>query len=222
MTVYDYDRVQIRIRGTINDVQTWSTGYTVYSPEGAPSGLDGLQAYVTSLHTPTATWWNASNGPKVIANSDTKIVSLEGLWIEAGNTMASAVAVEAMGSSECIGTGSSATQTQAALVLSLRTPNTTARGRGRMYLPATGYGALIGSAHYLNTTSVDGIANATKTYFDDVNALTIEGDTAVIVVGSQLATPPTVTSVRVDNELDVQRRRANKIKASYIKSVTLD
>lgn len=221
MAAKTYDLVHVRIKGTINDIQSWSTGYSVYCADGAPSTQAGLQTFCDALHTPTATWWNATNGPKVIANGDTKITNIECLYVEAGNTIATFTAVNTMTTSECVGTGSSATQTQAALVVSLRSTNPSAHGRGRMYLPATGYGALIGSAHYLNTTSVDGIANASKTYFDAVNALTIEGDPIDVVVGAQLSLPPVVTTLRVDNELDVQRRRANKIQASYIKAVTL-
>jgi len=221
MAAKSYDHVAVRIKGTINDIQSWSTGYSVFGELGFPSTQSGLQAFCDSLHTPTATWWNATNGPKVIANGDTKITTIECLAIEAGNTVSTFTAVNNMTTSECVGTGSSATQTQAALVVSLRSANPSAHGRGRMYLPATGYGALIGSAHYLNTTSVDGIANASKTYFDAVNALTIEGNDIAVVVAASLSAPPVVTSLRVDNELDVQRRRANKIQASYIKSVAL-
>jgi hypothetical protein len=180
-----------------------------------------LQTFCDAVKALTTTWFNTANGPKAIANTDTKCVSFECLWVEAGNSAATFQAITSFTSAEAVGIGSSATQTQAAIVVSQRSATPGAHGRGRMYLPATGYGALIGSGHYLNTTTVDGIANATKTYFQAVNALTVNSGAVFIGVGSQLPSPPPVTSLRVDNEFDVQRRRANKIQASYVKSVAI-
>jgi hypothetical protein len=108
---------------------------------------------------------------------------------------------------------------QAAVVHSLRTATPGRRGRGRCYFPANG-ATLTGSN--LSSTVTTALSNSFRTYLDAVNATALGAGTVVAIVATSLMNPaPAVTRVVVDSELDVQRRRANKILGTSIVSSAL-
>jgi hypothetical protein len=118
--------------------------------------------------------------------------------------------------------GNSATfiPTQAAVVASNLTGLSGRHNRGRSYLPATGAGMLTG--HSLSTTDTDNVASAHRSLISNISAITYGSATTLgCVVLRNLATPANITSVKVDNEVDIQRRRADKIAATYSKTIAV-
>lgn len=105
------------------------------------------------------------------------------------------------------GTGPQVLPNQAALCLTLRTPQTGRRYRGRMYLPATG-AALALPAGNVDPAKALAVCNKAKAFFDALNADPAVG---IVSVASQAAGILTrVNRVGVDTRLDIQRRRANR------------
>lgn len=120
------------------------------------------------------------------------------------------------------GTGTAtAVQTplQTAMTVSLLTQFAGRRTRGRMYLPASG--KLMQSDSLWGLGDVTPVATATANFFTAVNALGGIGEVVVLsqITGGGQTVP--VTSVRVDNKPDIQRRRANKLIATQAAVATV-
>lgn len=106
---------------------------------------------------------------------------------------------------------------QNSVVLSLRTPNTTRRGRGRIYLPGA-TASITGSSDGLITTVVrTNIATAGKDFLNDLKVGTFGVNAVVrpVVIGSPYTTYFRVTQTRVGNVVDSQRRRRRNIREGY-------
>lgn len=106
---------------------------------------------------------------------------------------------------------------QNTVALSTRTPNTTRRGRGRMYLPAMSVGPLGGSDGLLTSAAAGHIAGTGKTLLNALKVGTF-GVTAVVrpvVIGSPWTTYFRITQTRVGNVVDSQRRRRRQITETY-------
>ena len=96
---------------------------------------------------------------------------------------------------------------QQCVVVTLRTAFAGRRYRGRMYLPAAGVSP--GTGHVLVSTVPTGLVAATANFFNACNAIATVGDVAVVSqVGAGMSNK--VTELRVDDKVDIQRRRANK------------
>jgi hypothetical protein len=91
-------------------------------------------------------------------------------------------------------------------------------GKGRMYLPGVGTG--IDTTGHIATSDANAIAAALSTFFANVNAsfdnpgLAINAAKTAPVTGF-LAINRELTSVRVGNVFDTQRRRRNALAESY-------
>lgn len=118
------------------------------------------------------------------------------------------------------GTPGSTTQyipAQSAVVVSLRTNTPGASGRGRLYWPAIG--AQLGGTLRLSTPTASATVDAFKTYLTAMNSALA---TAFPLIGFNLAvrsrtthTTPHVTSLRVGNVIDTQRRRRDSLPEAY-------
>lgn len=108
---------------------------------------------------------------------------------------------------------------QVSLVASLR--NTTPRGlatKGRMYLP--GVSAMVQATGKLDPFTRDAIATNLKTFFDAIyNDADLPGNPVLISVGrGALHTDGNIrriTSIKVGDVYDTQRRRRNALQESY-------
>lgn len=100
-------------------------------------------------------------------------------------------------------------------VVSLRTAQAGARGRGRMYLPALGNTSINVAGRIDSTVQQDLLAGMVA-FFDSWNA---DLQTFPVGVASQAGSfVSTVTSVRVGNVFDSQRRRRDQLTESYLSS----
>jgi len=106
---------------------------------------------------------------------------------------------------------------QIANVISLRTDNTTRRGRGRVYLPGLTSTSLTGTNGTVNGTFRTNILGTFSTL---LTALSI-GDGGAppvirpVVIGSPYTTYYVITSIRMGNLPDTQRRRRRQIEEVY-------
>jgi len=106
---------------------------------------------------------------------------------------------------------------QNSVVLSLRTPNTTRRGRGRIYLPGPTASILGGSDGLITTVIRGNIATAGKDLLNDLKTGTFGVDAVLrpVVIGSPYSTYFRVTQVKVGNVVDSQRRRRRNLTEAY-------
>jgi hypothetical protein len=99
------------------------------------------------------------------------------------------------------------------MVLTKQTAQAGRSYRGRAYLPAIG--ATLTNLNYFATADITAVAALTATMLTDFNNDTVgTGSITAIVATQLLGTPGAVNAIRVDNEPDIQRRRADKIAPS--------
>lgn len=100
-----------------------------------------------------------------------------------------------------------------ATVVSLRTAIPGARGRGRLYMPATVAGTILVSGR-MDATYAAAVADDFQDFFDGWNA---DPSTFPVGVASQAGGfVSTVNSIRVGNVFDSQRRRRDALAEAYI------
>lgn len=117
-----------------------------------------------------------------------------------------------------VGTGSAMTHPpQVCQVLTLLTGVAGRQHRGRIYLPATG--VAVSSTTELATDTLSTV-RSTISLWNKRNALLTLG-WAMYVVSQTATSSLPVKTVRADNKLDVQRRRANKLIADATASTAM-
>lgn len=200
--------VRLVAGGTMAGTQTWSTGVAVAAGgiEQTQTQVDGL---LTAFRNAFTTLWGAA-GAGVLGARNDSTVNLRTFRAYYYATGAAPVTLQAAQDVAPInGTSSQAALPyQVAVVASLLTGRPGRSFRGRMYLPYTA--ATFAADHQLSQPNVDSLAAALKTMFDSINTYTTaNGPGDVAVAGS--AGPIPISQVRVDSELDIQRRRSDKI-----------
>lgn len=118
------------------------------------------------------------------------------------------------------GGGLSAYPGQCSIVCSLRAdPDRGLGAKGRMYLP--GINKLIGSNGKISVGSADDISLGMKTFFDNINAsFDLTGSVINASKGRTLPVPAAgvnriVTSIKIGDVYDTQRRRRNSLTEVY-------
>lgn len=99
---------------------------------------------------------------------------------------------------------------QVALVVSLRTASATRHGRGRFYLPPLSADTLDGGL--VSAAALAILDVAWTAFFDSMNT---SGLTVVVRNRTGHVSTP-VTSARIGNVFDTQRRRSNKLVQTYV------
>lgn len=146
-------------------------------------------------------------------------VSLQRVDARSINTLgATTLLSQAAPSSAVVGAGLPVVPNQVAVVVSLRTAAAGARGRGRFYLPTLQ--ANVDTAGRLASSQRTTIANVTSTMLNGLNsdlASALDRDSVRLSVASGVGTGtlPPVTSMRVGDVFDTQRRRRDKIVENY-------
>lgn len=115
-------------------------------------------------------------------------------------------------------TGSSGHPFQTSMVTSLRTINGTARGRGRLYWPATAV-PLTSSSLRVSSGDVSAKLTAIKTYLSGVatalSGATDDPDVVLAVWSRSNEALYGVNQILAGDILDVQRRRRDRVKETY-------
>lgn len=199
---------KVVISGTINASEVFAFGFQLLNRAGDQATQDTLAIAFT--------------GPLVTAGA-TKTVMQSLINTTDVYTMLSMYAYDDIGGTARLvshapmsvaGSSSSHLPNQVALVATLRSAVPSRRTRGRMYLPATGAATLTGGFY-----GGSGPANVAAA----VKALMSVSPTLFppVVVSTAAASASPITSVSVDNRLDIQRRRANKQLPTVTASVAL-
>lgn len=113
------------------------------------------------------------------------------------------------------GTGTSALPPQCASVFSLRTNATGARGRGRLYWPATGL--TLTSSLRMSSADQTAVLAAFQTYVSGLQtAVATGGGIQSFAVRSKVSkTTPHVNRIQLGDVIDTQRRRRDSLPESY-------
>jgi hypothetical protein len=216
MVALPYAHGRLSIFGDIKAVQSWSINLTFVAGDFSSGTL--LSAFLVAVRPAITTWWSAAGSAGSLNASDCRLLGSRAYYYSAGEGNAHAQAEDIL-TSPLSGTGANPLPTQTSLVCSLLTAFPGRRNRGRLYVPMNGKSLATG--HQLTTGEVTSVANTMKALIDGVNAQLLGSATCRVVVGSNQPTPPVVTKVRVDNEPDVQRRRADKILATSFALATI-
>lgn len=117
--------------------------------------------------------------------------------------------------------GASATASlppQASIVASWETAVAGRHGKGRIYLPAPTTAVLTADGGLLTSTVQTGVAAAAADYVAALNYSGIGADSYadMVVAGAPWLRYAKVSSVRIGNVIDTQRRRRNRLTETYI------
>lgn len=204
------DVIRVSLFGTMPGGEKWSVNPVWSLTTGAvilPSEALAIVAAVNAVPIPT----------QLKAMMSTETV-LTGCRVEA-RTAAGVLEVQAEGlrSTPLPGSASGNKPFQTSLVLSLRSTDSSARGRGRMYWPATA-AVIDPSTLRISAAGLLALVNDTKTY---LTALTTAVDSSVdetvaLCVWSRTgAKTANVGRIQVGDILDTQRRRRDALPESY-------
>lgn len=216
---HPFSYVRLLMYGTIQSVQTWSTGVSLWNSAWGNLGNGDLNTWLATLDTAAKAWW--TTGAAGLASSNDAAVNYLGIkaeWYDAGSTVAGASSTHAFSAAQP-GTSGSHLPTQCSLVVSTLSDNSGRRNRGRMYIPCTGTSLIANSK--IASATVDQYVNSTQTWIQALNASSLAGSAPQAVIASNIPVPVAITQLRADNEMDIQRRRADKILGSYTKQVTI-
>lgn len=205
------DILKVSIQGTMPGGEKWSINPVFGYSAPLALSVDELQSTVTAI--------NAVAVPPLLNSINMPAVLVTGCRVEA-RTFAGHLdgVAEGARTTPAAGTASSPHPFQTSIVASLRTADSSARGKGRLYWPATGI-ALVDTSLKILPAAVDNFSSAFLQYILNVrNAIrTVGGQTtANLVVWSRVnSSTRLVLSIRVGDIADVQRRRRDSIPENY-------
>lgn len=188
---------------SINPVFAFSVGQAVSSEEAA--------AAAAAVNTVSPSVNLLSYWPNT--------VSLTGCRVEARNATGELESVgEAIRGTPVVGQGSVTHPVQTAIVLSLRTTDSSARGKGRLYWPATGFPLAPATLRFTATavgdflTGMNAYLAGIRTALDGVSGLSLA---PLAVWSRENASTRVVLSLRAGDVPDVQRRRRDSLVETY-------
>jgi len=199
------------------DSTNWSTSSN-FLAEGGQDDLDPAD-YLTVVGEAAKTWFEATN------SNISGAVTLTDLTLYAIGANGRVISTD-VGPAKAVGTPKAAIDganagtllpLQVANVISLRTANSTRRGRGRVYLPGVTSTSITGTNGTLNGTFRTNIVGTFNTF---ITAMGIGGALTPpwvrpVVIGSPWTTYYVVKELRIGNLLDTQRRRRRQIEETY-------
>jgi hypothetical protein len=200
-----------RVRGHSAVILDWSVSFSISAATGLAAVIaDAVADGVTDL------WNGVPAGTDAVKTLyDVATVVDDALVDELDNTMVHNVS-QGLAPLTLAGTGSGEPlPPQTCIVASLLTILPTRAGRGRMYWPATTLDTVDGGR--VLTASRDILANGVQNMFDSIQAAA--GGAYNVVIRHPSFIPSTftdVTSIRVGDVFDTQRRRRNKLKENNI------
>lgn len=208
MTAPSGGYVRLTAGGDIATTQSWSTGFTVSVPGSATSQSD-LQTLLGAFRAAWEIGWATATTTKIasINAADTRLYRYRAyLYAPSGGP---AILQASEDRTALLGTQTgSSVPTQTSIVATLLSGLPGRSYRGRMYLPATAI--TLGATHQTTQTVVNGLATTVAGIITAVNAATTGTPFGEVVVAGLQGRIP-ISSVRVDSEPDIQRRRADKV-----------
>jgi hypothetical protein len=200
------DHIRVTFIGAGPQTEVFNTGFWI-NTNGSTYTSTELNTLATAIRDAwvtncRATWCS-------LMHSDQQWKEVRTYWYNGGPTPNQAQAVGVSTITGAAGTISTKTSLAHALVATLKSNFAGRSYRGRMYLPATGYGYQTGTWTY-STTGLQAVADSVGNLFGTINGWASPIRDVVIVSPLKTATSK-VVSVVVDDKPDIQRRRMNKI-----------
>ena len=206
------DLLRISIQGALPGGEKWSVNPIYRFTAPIAVSADECAAVAAAIHG------IAVPGGLTALNPST--VSMVGTRVEARDINGALENVaEVARSSPVLGTSAVNHPMQTSIVLSLRSTDSTARGKGRLYWPGIGIAMVTATLRFNATVVGDYLTNmnaylaSIRTAVRSVGGMT----TASLAVWSR-TTPKTepVVSLRAGDVPDVQRRRRDKLVETYV------
>lgn len=205
--------IRVSLLGAMPNGEVWSVN-PVWQIGGVATSEDITAEQCLAI----ATAIGAINIPTGLLNMQSSSTTHTGCRVEArrwdGELAAQA---EFIRIAPVAGSGTTQHPFQTSMVASLRSLTPGARGRGRLYWPATGLTLVSTTLRPLNTAVTSGLSG-TKTYLTSIqqaiNVSTVN-DPILSVWSRTSGTTAPVTSIQMGDVLDVQRRRRDSLIETY-------
>lgn len=216
MAAYQYTRLSQY--GTMAGNQTWSVGLAVQHSQAQPPSGTQLDAWLTALDTALKLWWTQASSLQSFNSAAIKYIGARA-YSYAINSKTAINQAEHPFTTALLGTnGVGSLPLQTSIVSSTLSGFPGRSHRGRRYLPVT---ATTLASNQMQTSGVDGLVSAEVTLMNTINTTTLGTGTGTCVIANKKDFPDVIRSVQIDSEPDVQRRRADKIVATYFKKTSL-
>lgn len=204
--------IRVSIQGALPGGEVWSVN-PVFAPTVPLSvSTDECLAIATAIDAVAV-----PAGVTAVMNGTTTVT---GCRVEARNVDGTLEAVaEHLKTTPVAGTGATSHPYQTSLVLSLRTADSTARGKGRLYWPATG-AQISATTLRMATAAQQAFVDGLNTYLGGIRTAIRANaglTTATLVVWSRASSSTRVVlTLRAGDVLDTQRRRRDTLVESYL------
>lgn len=195
--------VKIVLSGNLPGGDRWSTSFWV-NPLNAAMDAVELTNLISSMDTDLAAGGGFYAALASINPAEVTLDTVTGYQYQ--GTSKAAVQAEIPANGLPTHTNAVKLPNQVAAVLSLRTGLPGRARRGRMYIPVLAAAMLTGGK--VDTTLVNGLSNGLATSWGTFNS---SGNGKVCVCSQSLSQLIQITDVIVDNVLDTQRRRRDKV-----------
>lgn len=197
--------IRVSIQGDLPGGEVWSVNPCFTSTEDLPASYEDLITIATAI--------NAISVPAGLLATMNSNCHVTGVRLESRSLSGDLVAVyEAPRGTVQTGSGTSVHPFQTALVLSLRTANAGASGRGRLYWPATGV-ALTPSTMRVTNSVLTSFRTDAASYLTSIKgAIDVTVPVSQLVVWSRLnSIGYAVNRISAGDVPDVQRRRRDSL-----------
>lgn len=213
--------LKVTMYGTLYSAQDWSTSFWLKVGDTAtdPSPSD-VSTLLQGIWGQTGSLGSVFQGHNYTA---TNLQGLRGYYYGAGGPHASQIG-EYVLATPLAGTQTASGPALLSMVCSLRTNQPGRSGRGRMYWPWTANPGYDATGRF-PTTNTDSMSSQLGTTFRNINL--IDGSLLwykslqVVVASATKAASYPVTTLQVDNVVDTQHRRVDKLGATHISTATL-
>lgn len=217
MAGVDVDCVKIVPYGTIDAEQDWSTGW-FFKVAGlaTPPTTTQMATMLSGLESDLQYWFNALKG---FCAGNTELLGVRGYFYPAHSGHSTVVSELAL-TTPIGGTSTANLPTQSSIVASLRTGVSGRSARGRSYFPATGM-LLNGNAQLTDANCVtiaQKYGNVLADLSLDIASALGSSGVAPVIWSQKTTSTHQIIQVSVDSRPDIQRRRADKVAATYLET----
>jgi len=216
-----YNHQKLVLYGTLQTTQTWSIGLGIIGMDVEGATFTRISNWLTAMDTALGIWWNNGGvGVGMMNPGSTKFLGAKVYDYTAGNSVANIVVDHVFSTPKSGTSAANYLPTQTALVASLLSGQAGRHNRGRSYLPCGATAMSTGPK--ISTSVVDAVCQAHRDLLHNIEIIGYGSSTTLgAVILRNASTPVDIQSVKVDNEPDVQRRRADKVLADYSKLIAV-
>lgn len=197
-------------KGNFLGVQDWSFGLNFLVIGTGGIGQADLDAWLALVHTDTTTYMAATGGGTSWLSNQGHCTEISA-YHQASPTTPADVVSNIAGLSY-VGGGNVGMPPQCSIVHSLHSANPRRNGRGRAYVPAFGCAVVAGSGRLGSPTALS-MATAMAALINSINGHAVGGN--AVGCGSP-STGDIFTQLSVNDQVDTQRRRTDKVGSTTV------